>query len=249
MSVLKVGMGARAGTPFVNSCWITPRSNTSRRGSAHRHFPARYCSASEGAGKPADGNVLSLGRAATRHLFSRKILLKWATQIKAIRGLSLPRVHHIYCSLERPRVPGERMPRLCNLWLRHTSFSAGIRTKFNILLKFARLYEFGTCAPRANLKHLERAEQRPRIESGASGVLLARRHSDLAGWRAPGIGCRRRSFAQLLISSHRQHSLRSNVDATAAGTFRSRVPQRKFQADFACGAIEICARRGKPASR
>jgi len=31
MSVLKRWDGARAGSPFVNSCWITPRSNTSRR--------------------------------------------------------------------------------------------------------------------------------------------------------------------------------------------------------------------------
>src|SRR5229473_3054566 len=102
----------------------------------------------------------------------------------------------------------------------------------NILLKFARLYEFGHVRTAAQFETTWKELRSALDESGGSGVLLGASGTQILLDGVPlGSAAGERSFAQLLISSG------------IASIHCARVSERQLQAYCPGGAVEIRARR------
>jgi len=113
----------------------------------------------------------------------------------------------------------------------------------NILLKFARLYEFGHVRTAAQFETTWKELRAALDESGTSGVLLGASGTQILLDGVPlGSATGERSFAQLLISSGIASIHFGPTLTQAQFAVRACISQRKCQTFFACRTIEVGAR-------
>ena len=110
----------------------------------------------------------------------------------------------------------------------------------NILLKFARLYEFGHVRTMAQFETAWKELRTALDQGGDAGLLLGASGNQIVLDGVPlGAAAAEKSFAQLLIlSGNRQHSLFTKHHAKQFCAIRARVPEREREAELSGRAIE-----------